>query len=113
MHDLKYAGQILDRLRKELKGKDKNTRVAIDVYLSTLSHVTPERLKEVFAFLSKEEGYGRAVLNISIAQLRIKCKKCGHEWKTPEPVFECPKCSSPDFELEKWEEFYIDSVKIG
>lgn len=113
VHDLKYASQIVDSLKEAFSKRGKRTLATIDVYLSPLSHVTPQRLKEVFDILSKEAGFGNAVLNIGIAELSLHCRQCGKIWKSAKPVFECPGCDSADFELDKYEEFRIDSIRIG
>jgi len=112
MHDLTYANRILDSLKKEVGKRENNTPVTIDVYLSPLSHVTPQRLKDVFSLLSEEAGFVNTTMNVNIAEFCIRCKKCGKSWKSAQPTFECPECDSADFELEKWEEFYIDSIRI-
>lgn len=111
MHDLKYANQIIDALKKEL-GDRRHAAATIDVYLSPFSHVTPERLKDVFEMLAGDEGYTKARLNVNIAEFRIHCNECGKKWKSSKPTFKCPKCDSVDFDLEKWEEFYIESIKV-
>ncbi|MDD5496539.1 MAG: hydrogenase maturation nickel metallochaperone HypA [Candidatus Omnitrophica bacterium] len=112
MHDLTYANQILDKLKSKIRGKDKSVNVAIDVYLSPFSHVAPERLKDVFDLLAGEEGFTNTTLNVNIAEFCVHCKKCGQTWKSAKPTFKCPECDSADFELEKWEEFYIDSIEV-
>ena len=112
MHDLKYANQILDSLKKAAGKKGKNVHAIINVYLSPFSHVAPQRLKDVFGLLSKENGFTNIVLKVGVAEFCLHCKHCGHAWKRSEPTFECPECGSADIELEKYEEFQIDSIKI-
>lgn len=112
MHDLKYANSMLDSIKKKIKGKPGNIEVDIGVSLSPLSHVTPERLKETFSMLAREEGYTNIGLKISIAELSIRCRECGNRWRSVKPTFKCPKCGSSDFEMEKWEEFSIGFIDI-
>lgn len=113
MHDLTYAHQIIDRLKREVAKDGKAANITVEVSLSPFSHVTPERLKEVFKLLTEEERYTNTVLNIAALEFCVHCKKCNQTWKSAKPTFKCPKCDSADFELEKWEEFYIDSVRVG
>lgn len=111
MHDLKYAHQILDGINNTKVGS-KNAVIKVEVYLSPLSHVTPEGLKETFSMISEDEGYKNVKLNVNILEFCIHCKKCGKTWRSSKPTFNCPKCDSADFELKKGEEFYIDSIDI-
>jgi len=113
MHDLTYANQIINRLKKEVTKHRTTANITVEVLLSPFSHVTPERLKEVFSLLAEDEGYANAVLDIAALEFCVHCKKCNQTWKSAKPTFKCPKCDSTDFELEKWEEFYIDSVRVG
>ncbi len=112
MHDLTYANQILDSVKKEAKGS-KTGRFIIDVCLSPFSHVTPERLKEVFKLLYDKEGFTDVELNVNILEFCIHCKSCGKTWKSAKATFKCPECESADFDIEKWEEFYIESITVG
>jgi len=112
MHDLTYANQILSKLKNEIKEKDKKANIAVDVYLSPFSHVTPERLKDVFNLLSEKEGFANITLNANIAKFPVHCKKCGKKWESAAPTFECPECASADLEIGKWEEFHIGSVRV-
>jgi len=112
MHDLTYANRILDRLKKEAGKKEKSALVTIEVYLSPLSHVTPRRLKDVFGLLLKGEGFNNVVLNVNVSEISAHCRKCGKTWKSKKPTFECPKCKNSYFELDHWEEFYIESIKF-
>lgn len=111
MHDLKYAHQILDGIKKA-RGSEKSAAVKVDVYLSPLSHVTPEGLRGTFLLIAEDEGYKSVTLNVNVLEFCVHCKKCGKTWKSAKPTFKCPKCDSADFELEKYEEFYIDSIGI-
>lgn len=112
MHDLKYAYTILSSLKKEIGEESKSTTAVVEAYLSPFSHVTPERLKDVFKLIAEGEGYANVVLNVNVAEFCVHCNKCGQTWKSAKPTFKCPKCDSTDFELEKWEEFYIDSIRV-
>jgi Zn finger protein HypA/HybF involved in hydrogenase expression len=112
MHDLTYANRILDGLKREMGRRDKSTPANIDAYLSPLGHVTPQRLKEVFDMVSKEEGFTNVALNVHVAEFSARCRQCGHRWKSSLPTFECPKCGLADFGLEKYEEFYIGSIRV-
>ena len=113
MHDLTYANRILGSLKKEIGKKGKDASITIDASLSPLSHVMPQRLKDVFKVLSEEEGFTNIKLNVNLAALSMHCKECKHTWKSVKPTFKCPKCDSADFEIETWEEFHIDSIRVG
>lgn len=111
MHDLKYAHQILDGIKKA-RGSSKNAAIEVDVYLSPLSHVAPDGLKGTFSLIAEDEGYKNVTLNVNVLEFGVHCKKCGRTWKSAKPTFKCPKCDSTDFDLEPYDEFYIDSIRV-
>lgn len=112
MHDLKFAHSILEAVRTAVGDGDSKVPIVADVFLSSFSHVTPQRLKDTFSILSKAEGFTNIKLNVNTFEFCIHCRKCGNTWKSAKPTFKCPKCDSADFEIEEWDEFYIDSIKI-
>ena len=111
MHDLKYARQVLDGIRKAA-GAGKDAAIKADVYLSPLSHVTPEGLRETFSMVAEDEGYKNVALSVNVLEFCIHCNRCRKSWKSAKPTFKCPECDSADFEFEKYEEFYVDSIRI-
>ena len=112
MHDLTYANRIIDRLKKEVT-KDAAANVTVEVSLSPFGHVTPERLKEVFGVIAEKEGFANVTLEVAALGFRIHCNNCGKIWESAEPTFQCPKCSSADFEVKRMEEFNIDAIRVG
>lgn len=112
MHDLMYAKQIINKLEENIKNGKKDTNIIVNICLSSFSHVTPDDLKETFSMLAEDEGYVNTVLNVNLTEFCIRCKKCGETWKSAKATFKCPKCDKEDFEIEKWEEFYVDSIEI-
>lgn len=113
MHDLTYANMILERVKKEAGGKRNVKHASVDVYLNSFGHVTPKRLKETLKLLVDQEGFTDISLNVHPLEFSAHCKKCFHKWKSAKATFKCPKCGSAEFDLEKWEEFYIGSVVFG
>ena len=112
MHDLKYANEILNALKKNAAEKDKSRGIVVNIKLSPFSHVTAEGLDATFQLLMEGEEYGKVRLNIQTSEFSIHCKNCKHDSKHREPVFECPNCKSYDFDIGKGVEFCIDSIEI-
>ena len=112
MHDLKYANEILEALKKSSACKDKSDAIVINVKLSPFSHVTAEGLNATFELLVEDEGYSHIQLNTQTSEFTIHCKNCKRSSKHREPVFNCPDCNNYDFDIEKGDDFCIDSIEI-
>lgn len=112
MHDLKYANEILEALRKKDVKKGKSKKVIVSVRLSPFSHVRPEGLNETFQLLAENEGYDNVKLDIKPLKFGMHCKSCNRDSEHEKAVFKCPHCDSGDFDIKKNEEFCVDSIEM-
>ena len=112
MHDLKYANSILLALKHNADAKNRSAYVVVNVRLSPFSHVRPEGLEETFRLLAENEGYGHVKLKIGTLEFSLSCKECGKVSRHGEPVFECPHCKGYNFDIEKANEFCVDSIEV-
>ncbi|MFA5143304.1 MAG: hydrogenase maturation nickel metallochaperone HypA [Candidatus Omnitrophota bacterium] len=113
MHDLRYANEILAALKNKNVSKGRAKDVTVNVRLSPFSHVRPEGLNETFRLLAGSEGYGNVKLDVKALEFEMHCRSCGRESRHAKAVFKCPYCDSADFDIQKNEEFYIDSIDIN
>ncbi|MDD5427670.1 MAG: hydrogenase maturation nickel metallochaperone HypA [Candidatus Omnitrophica bacterium] len=112
MHDLRYATDILNAIRKKVSEKGSAGMITVNVRLSPFNHVKAEGLKETFRMLAEGEWGDKVRLKIETSEFTICCKNCGRDSKHAEPVFECPHCKSHGFDIEKGREFYIERIEI-
>ncbi|MDD3905818.1 MAG: hydrogenase maturation nickel metallochaperone HypA [Candidatus Omnitrophica bacterium] len=113
MHDLKYANEILAALNKAAVKKNKACAIVVNVRLNPFSHVTAEGLDATFRLLAESEGYGDIRLNVRTLEFILRCKSCRKVSRHGEPIFKCPDCGSPDFDIEKGDDFCIDSIDVN
>jgi len=111
MHDLKYSHSIASAVKKTI-GSKKVKQVVVNVRLSPLSHVRPEGLAETFKQVAESEGLSGVELSILPLEFSIKCRGCGLVSQHAQPVLNCPKCKSTDFDIDGFDEFLIDSVSF-
>ncbi|MDD5165842.1 MAG: hydrogenase maturation nickel metallochaperone HypA [Candidatus Omnitrophica bacterium] len=115
MHDLTYARQIISVLKKALvKETIAKPVISATVYvsLSPVSHVSPQRLREVFELLIEGEKLPAVKLAIDVKEIEVFCKRCKKDAKVKEPVVICPSCKSEDIQVNLKEEFVIDSIEV-
>lgn len=115
MHDLKYANEILSAIERKAAAEARDivsSKVTVNVSLSPFSHVTARGLKETFGQLLSEATRKNIGLNIIPLEYELHCRSCKNISKGAKPIFECPRCKSADFDIEKEPEFTIDSVEI-
>ncbi len=108
MHDLKFATDILNALKREKVEKPGD--VVVHVRLSPFTHVTPEGLTETTKHLLGHEGFEGVKLDIKPLPYELVCRKCRSRTSHEKPIFSCPKCDSNDFDIIKEREFLIEGI---
>lgn len=115
MHDLKFTQQITsvieEILRKEYSDKPVSL-ITAHVSLSPFSHVSPQRLKDVFKLLLEGKDLPSIELDVKTMEIGIFCKRCRRHSKVKEPTVVCPYCKTEDIRIFIKEEFMIDSIEI-
>ncbi len=113
MHDIGFAQEIIDAIRKKSGSKkDKKKVISVNVSLSPFSHVKPEGLKETFLELSMGSGFEGIELNIQTLKVKIFCRECKNEFFIDCPSFSCPVCKSQDMDIKLDKEFFVESLEI-
>jgi Zn finger protein HypA/HybF involved in hydrogenase expression len=108
-----FAGKIIVCLRDKLNSVAAAPKhIAINTALSPFTHVTEESLRAAFRMLIEKEDFKNVTLNIKKNKAVIKCKRCGAAASISKPIFACPECQSADFDINKGEEFSIESIEI-
>lgn len=112
MHDITYANKIISLLKEKLSGQDRQKPIVVTVAMGAFSHVSQQSLRAAFSALSADE-FKNVTINVETAPVRLKCKKCQVETKTSKPLFACPACGEPDFDITDGELFLIKAIEVG
>jgi len=115
MHDLKFAGQIISVLEETLKKECPSkpvTSATVHVSLSPFSHVSAQRLKEIFELLIEGEKLPLIELVVNTMEIEMFCKRCRRHSRIKEPTVVCPHCKIEDIQVFVKEEFVIDVIEI-
>ena len=112
MHETKFANDIIFILNNKLDKGMSSKPITVNVKLSPFSHVTPPRLKETFDLLIKGEKFKDVKLNVTPMEFEAYCRSCRAVSKSDKAIFNCPRCGSPDFDINKEREFYVDNIEV-
>lgn len=112
MHDLMFAGKIIDLLKEKIGQGPAPKQVTVNIILGPFTHVTEKSLRVSFGMLSKQEGFKNVCLRIKKNKAVIKCRKCKVSTEIVKPAVKCPKCGRGALEIGNTEEFVIGSIEI-
>ena len=111
MHEFSVAKSLIDLVEKYALRENMVKVKEIKIKVGILSGVEPYLLREAFEYLKTENILtARAVLNIEIEGIKIKCEKCNSLEEREEYIFFCPYCGSEDVAI--WGGDSLDVVKI-
>ena len=113
MHDTMFAKQIQEIANNKLKELGKNVRIcAINVRLSSLSHVKPKTLKETFGVTVEGTNLEGITLNIKASEIEIKCNSCSKVFLSAKVIFACPECKSANLYIKEIPECFVESIEV-
>lgn len=119
MHEFSMAMEMVRAVLKELKDRQVERVLSIELELGELTSVNPDQLKFCFEIASKQTLLEDAALKILKKAAVISCP-CGFkgdplqgsaEAKAPISYFVCPKCGSGDVKVLSGRELSIKNIK--
>ncbi len=112
MHELSLAKNIVKIVLDSLQEINEPVRVkSVKLKVGKIHVVVPEALSFCFELLAKDTPLEGANLIIEEIPIHARCNKCGHYFEIDNYLFVCPKCGSPDLEVEKGEELIVESFE--
>ena len=112
MHELSLISGLFEILEEKAR-EEKALRVtAVTLRVGRLSGVVPELLETAFDIYKKGTIASSAELHVEVVPLRVRCRSCGCESLTDEPVFVCSSCASPGLEIMEGQELTFQRMEI-
>jgi len=129
MHEWALAEAIINAA-SEIADKERMKEITkVTIRVGELQMIEPEILKFALS-QTKTEKFKRAKFELQTEKARLKCRKCGHTWfftkkkideneqeaihfvpEIAHTYVKCPRCGSPDFEIEEGRGIVLQSVK--
>jgi hydrogenase nickel incorporation protein HypA/HybF len=112
MHELSLVAGLFEILEEKARDEKALRVTAVTLRVGRLSGVVPELLETAFDTFKKGTIASRAKLRIEIVPLKVKCRSCGKESLTDEPLFVCSSCASPGLEIMEGQELTLQRMEI-
>jgi len=112
MHEMSLVTDLFEILEEKARDEKALRVTAVVLRVGRLSGVVPELLETAFDTFKKGTIASRAELRIEVVSLKVRCRSCGKESMTDEPVFVCPWCASPSLEIVEGQELMFQRMEI-
>jgi len=112
MHELSLVTGLFEILEEKAREEKALRITAVTLRVGRLSGVVPELLKTAFDTFKKGTIASRAKFRVEVVSIKVRCRSCGTESLTDEPIFVCPSCASPGLEIMEGQEVMLQRMEI-
>jgi len=112
MHELSVVSSLFEILEEKAREAGAVRVTAVTVRVGRLSGVVPDLLESAFDAFKKETIAAGASLRVETPPLRVRCRSCGEESSTEEPLFACPGCGAPGLEILEGMDIFLQKLEI-
>lgn len=100
--------RIIDQVAQEnqLKRIDK-----VNFSIGKMMQIVPDLFYFAFDAAKEDTIAEKAEVDLEFIPVKMKCKKCGHEFLVEDNVFYCPQCQSSKLDLIQGKELIIKSIE--
>lgn len=129
MHEWALAESVIKTVLKIAEESNMDRITAVKIKVGEMQQLEQDVFKSALLYLKPDE-LKDAEFIVEIAETKLKCRACNHEWLFQKEGFEedvlesmhflpevshayikCPICRSPDFEIVEGRGVWIESVK--
>ena len=112
MHELSITQSILDIAVSKAKETNAAAVTQINLVIGDMASVVDDSVQFYFDFLSKGTIAEGAQLTFKRIHIKIRCRRCSHEYIASGEDWKCPQCQEMDPEIIAGSEFYLDSIEV-
>src|SRR4030043_706550 len=92
MHEYSVTESIINILKKEFDGKEKNKIIKINLVIGKYSGFSPESIDFYFKILKKDTIFNSAELNFIIKDIELECPDCKNKFISDSVFAICKIC---------------------
>jgi hydrogenase nickel incorporation protein HypA/HybF len=111
VHELSLVTGLFEILEEKAGEAGVGKITSVTVRVGRLSGIVPDLLKSAFDAFKKGTIASRARLCIEVIPVKVRCRACGVETSTDEPVFICRTCGAPEIEILEGRELVLEKFE--
>ena len=113
MHELSIVQNVMQIVLENLKEKEYETILEINLKVGEFSGVVSEALQFSFEAIKEDTEFSACSLNIDIIPFLAECQECKKQYNIESEFFLiCPSCNSQEYKIVSGRELYVDSVEV-
>jgi hydrogenase nickel incorporation protein HypA/HybF len=112
VHELAIAQSVWRRVGAEMERHAGCALVTVHLTVGRWSGADPESLEFALQILASDSPWPKAGIRIRTEPLALKCRRCGRDFEPDELNLACPACRSPEVDITRGRDVYLDSLDI-
>jgi hydrogenase nickel incorporation protein HypA/HybF len=109
VHEFGLCEAIMEAVERRASGR----RVSrVTVRIGTMHRVVEPAFDQAFSLVSAGTVAEDAALDLVVLPVRTRCRTCGADATSEDPLALCPRCESSDVTVEGGDELVLESIEI-
>lgn len=110
MHELGLCEAFVEAVERHAQGR-RVTGVRLRV--GTRHRVVEPALNQAFAMAATGTVAENAEVELVVVPVRVRCRTCGQETESEDPLAVCGQCSSEDVDISGGDELLLESIRLA
>ena len=111
MHELRIAEDLSEIVLNEAKKAGLSIVTKVNISFGKMVQIVPDIFEFAFRECVRDTFAQDAKVIIEIVPVKMKCMRCGEDFRVTENKFECSACGSADLEIIQGKELFINSIE--
>jgi hydrogenase nickel incorporation protein HypA/HybF len=111
MHEIRIAEDLFAIVREVAEKEHLSKVTKVSITFGRMVQIVPGIFEFAFRETIRDSVASDAELDIELAEIKLKCRNCGHEFQPEDNLFSCRICSSHETDIIQGNELFIKSIE--
>jgi hydrogenase nickel incorporation protein HypA/HybF len=111
MHEIRIAEDLVNIVLAVAEEEHLSKVTRVNITFGKMVQIVPEIFEFAFRETVRDSVAMDAELNIELAEIKLRCRHCGHEFRTEDNLFSCRICNSFETDIIQGKELFIKSIE--
>jgi hydrogenase nickel incorporation protein HypA/HybF len=110
VHEVGLCEGVLEAVERRAAGRPV---LAVTVRAGAMHRIVPESMETAFALVAAGTVAEGAEIRLVLVPVLVRCRDCGLEVESADPLAVCTRCGATDLELRGGDELLLESLELA
>jgi hydrogenase nickel incorporation protein HypA/HybF len=111
MHELRISEDLAAIVLETAISKDLSRVTSVNIIFGEMIQIVPDIFRSAFQESVRDTMAEGAELNIEITPVKMKCIRCGTEFRVRDNSYACSICGSTGLDIIQGKELFVKSIE--